>query len=183
MSANNSSLLADRHILITGAARGIGKAVAKACLQHNADVNLTSALRVTQAGPTLLEQSSQPAIINTVSAQSFFGQPSSVAYATAKGGLLNLTPCMAIDLGVSNVRANAVAPGFIDTQMAVMPDGRHEHQLPEFKTFYLDGGRIPLKRAGSADDCAGVFVFLASTLSNYITGQTIVVDGGLSVTY
>ena len=147
------------------------------------DINLTGVLRVSQAGLPLLSKSAFPSIINTASTQSFFGQPSSVAYATAKGGLLNLTRCMAIDLGAEGIRVNAVAPGFIDTRMALNPDGNHEHEMPAFKSFYLDQGRIPLRRAGTVEDCSGVFVFLASPLSQYITGQTVIVDGGLSATY
>ncbi len=147
------------------------------------DINLSSALRVTQAVLPLLRKGTDASVINTTSTQAFFGQPGSVAYASAKGGLMNLTRCMAIDLGEDGIRVNAVAPGFIDTRMATMPDGQNEHAQPEFQRFYLDAGRIPLRRAGTAADCAGAYVFLASTMSNYITGQSILVDGGLSATY
>lgn len=147
------------------------------------DINLTSVLRASQAALPLLRRSEHASIVNTASTQALFGQPCSVAYATAKGGLLNLTRCMAIDLGEHGIRVNAVAPGFIDTRMAVMPDGRHEHEQPEFKRLYLEMGRIPLRRPGRAEDCAGAFVFLASPMSGYITGQVITVDGGLSATY
>ncbi len=147
------------------------------------ETNLTSALAVSQAALPLLRAGTDPAIVNTVSTQAFFGQPDSVAYASAKGGLMNLTRCMANDLGAEGIRVNAVAPGFIDTRMAQMADGGHEHDQPEFRQFYLDMGRIPLRRPGTAEDCAGAFVFLASDLSRYITGQAIFVDGGLSATY
>ncbi|WP_421725516.1 SDR family NAD(P)-dependent oxidoreductase [Bauldia sp.] len=147
------------------------------------DINLTSALVLSQMALPLLRSGRNPAIVNTVSTQAFFGQPGSAAYAAAKGGLMNLTRVMAIDLGAEGIRVNAVAPGFIDTRMAVMPDGTHEHDVPSFKTFYLEMGRIPLKRAGTPEDCAGAFVFLASDLSLYTTGQALFVDGGLSATY
>ena len=150
---------------------------------HVLDVNLTGALRVTQAALPLLRQSASPAIVNTLSTQAFFGVPRSAAYATAKGGLMMLTRSMAVDFGSEGIRVNAVAPGFIDTRMALMEDGRHEHELEEFRIHYLEDGRIPLRRPGKPEDCAGAFVFLLSDLSLYITGQAICVDGGLSATY
>jgi NAD(P)-dependent dehydrogenase (short-subunit alcohol dehydrogenase family) len=67
--------------------------------------------------------------------------------------------------------------------MALMEDGTHEHDVPAFREHYIEAGRIPLRRAGTPDDCAGAFVFLASDLSLYITGQAIAVDGGLTATY
>ncbi len=147
------------------------------------DVNLTGALRVTQAALPLLRQSASPAVVNTLSTQAFFGVPKSAAYATAKGGLYMLTRSMAVDFGSEGIRVNAVAPGFIDTRMALMEDGRHEHEQDEFRAHYIDAGRIPLRRPGKPEDCAGAFVFLLSDLSLYITGQSICVDGGLSATY
>ena len=147
------------------------------------DVNLTGVLRVIQAALPLLRQSMSPAIVNTLSTQAFFGVPNSAAYATAKGGLLMLTRSMAVDFGLEGIRVNAVAPGFIDTRMALMEDGRHEHELEDFRAHYIEAGRIPLRRPGKPADCAGAFVFLLSDLSLYITGQAICVDGGLSATY
>ncbi len=255
-------LLDGKHVLLTGAARGIGLAAARACLMHGGnvlvtdcdaaaleaavaelvaagfaprqavldvrdrdsiagalstisdwpcvdtlinnaamldishsanvsearwrrvlDVNLTGALRVTQAALLLLRKAPSPSVINTVSTQAFRGVPQSAAYATAKGGLLMLTRSMAVDFGIDNIRVNAVAPGFIDTRMALTADGVHEHEAFGFREHYIKAGRIPLRRAGTPQDCAGAFVFLASDLSLYITGQAICVDGGLSATY
>ena len=147
------------------------------------DVNVTGALRVTQAALPLLKKASSPSVINTISTQAFQGVPESAAYATAKGGLMMLTRSMAVDFGPDGIRVNAVAPGFIDTRMALMEDGTHEHEVPAFREHYIEGGRIPLRRPGTPEDCAGAFVFLASNLSLYISGQAIAVDGGLSATY
>lgn len=147
------------------------------------NVNLTGALRVTQATLSLLRKSTSASIINTISTQAFYGVPDSAAYATAKGGLFMLTRSMAVDFGEAGIRVNAVAPGFIDTRMALMEDGRHEHELPAFHQHYIETGRIPLRRPGAPEDCAGTFVFLVSDLSLYITGQAICVDGGLTATY
>jgi len=174
------------HGLVNNAAMLDGSATATVDIgrfRQVLDINLTSALALTQAALPLLRAGRQASVINTLSTQAVFGQPGSVAYATAKGGLLNLTRCMAVDLGADGIRVNAVAPGFIDTRMARRPDGSHEHHDPAFREFYLASGRIPLRRPGTPQDCAGAFLFLASELSAYVTGQTIFVDGGLSATY
>lgn len=142
--------------------------------------NLTSILRVAQRVLPYLSQSGG-SIVNTLSTQAMFGQANSVAYATAKGGGLNLTRAMAIDL--APVRVNAVAPGFIDTRMAIMSDGAHEHETDWFRDVYIARRKLPLGRPGTPQDCAGAFLFLLSDLSNYITGQCIAVDGGLTATY
>ena len=144
-------------------------------------VNLTSILRVTQAALPHLPPGA--AIVNTLSTQALFGQPGSVAYATAKGGGLNLTRSMAIDLAPRGIRVNAVAPVFIDTRMAIMADGTHEHGTDWFRDIYVARRRIPLGRAGVPEDCAGAFVFLLSDAAAYITGQCLAVDGGLTATY
>lgn len=147
------------------------------------NVNLTGALRVTRAALPLLRRSSAPSIVNTLSTQAFFGVPRSAAYAAAKGGLYMLTRSMAVDFGAEGIRVNAVAPGFVDTRMAITEDGAHEHELDDFRIHYIDAGRIPLRRSGTPEDCAGAFVFLLSDSARYITGQALCVDGGLSATY
>lgn len=147
------------------------------------DTNLTGALRMIQKTIPKLKKSEYPAIINTLSTQAFFAVNDSLAYSTAKGGLLMLTRSMAVDLGKHNIRVNAIAPGFIDTRMAYTESGEHEHEMESFKDIYITNGKIPLKRGGSPEDCSGSFVFLLSNMSQYITGQTIFVDGGLSCTY
>ena len=147
------------------------------------EVNLTAALAVTQAALPALRRAQRSSVVNVASTQGLYGQPSSVAYASAKSGLVNLTRCMAVDLGEDGIRANAVAPGFIDTRMAITADGEHEHEAETFKRFYLDQGRIPLRRGGQPQDVGDVILFLASDLSRYVSGQVIGVDGGLTATY
>lgn len=146
-------------------------------------VNLTSMLRVTRAMLPLLRAGDAASIVNTLSTQAFFGQPKTAAYAAAKGGAASLTRSMAVDLAPYGIRANGVAPGFIDTRMAVTAEGAHEHADHAFRKFYLEGRRIPLGRPGTPGDCAGAFVFLLSTQAAYITGHVLCVDGGLSATY
>lgn len=167
---NNAAMLDESH----------AASVTEARFEKVISTNLTSILRVSQwVLPHLPRQGGS--IVNTLSTQAFFGQANSVAYATAKGGGLNLTRAMAIDL--APVRVNAVAPGFIDTRMAIMSDGTHEHSADWFRDVYINRRKLPLGRAGTAQDCAGAFLFLLSELSTYITGQCIAVDGGLTATY
>jgi NAD(P)-dependent dehydrogenase (short-subunit alcohol dehydrogenase family) len=167
---NNAAILDESH----------AADVTEARFERVLSVNLTSILRVAQA---VLPHLAGGAIVNTLSTQALFGQGNSVAYATAKGGGLNLTRAMAVDFAPRGIRVNAVAPGFIDTRMAVMADGTHEHATDWFRDIYVRRRRIPLARAGTPQDCAGAYLFLLSDLARYITGQCLAVDGGLTATY
>ncbi|QIG48522.1 SDR family oxidoreductase [Nordella sp. HKS 07] len=152
--------------------------------RHVLAINLDSALLVARAALPLLKQSPSGSIVNIASVQGIRGQPHAMAYATAKGGLVNLTRCMAVDFGPFGIRANAVAPGYIDTRMAEQKhDTPHEHKTDWFQDIYFKYGRMPLRRAGKADDVAGPILFLASDDSLYVTGTVLVVDGGFTATY
>lgn len=167
---NNAAILDESH----------SAEVTEARFERVLSVNLTSILRVSQAA---LPHLGGGAIVNTLSTQAMFGQANSVAYATAKGGGLNLTRAMAVDFAPRGIRVNAVAPGFVDTRMAIMADGTHEHETDWFKDIYVGRRKIPLARAGTPDDCAGAYLFLLSDMARYITGQCLAVDGGLTATY
>ena len=98
------------------------------------------------------------------------GSAGQAAYAASKAGLLGLAKSVAKELGSRNVRVNAVAPGYIETAMTQsMPEQARAHYLTN----------IPLGRAGTPEDVSGVVTFLCSDAARYLTGQTIVVDGGL----
>src|SRR4029078_147266 len=147
-------------------------------------INLDSALHVAKATLPYLKQSPSGSIVNIASVQGIRGQPHSMAYATAKGGLINLTRCMAVDFGPFGIRANAVAPGYVDTRMAEQKQGTpHEHRTDWFQDIYFKSGRVPLRRAGKPEDVAGPILFLASDDSLYVTGTVLVVDGGFTATY
>jgi NAD(P)-dependent dehydrogenase (short-subunit alcohol dehydrogenase family) len=146
------------------------------------DVNLDGALRVAMAAAPLLERQGG-AILNIASIMGMLGSKDSIPYSTAKGGLVNLTRCLACDLAERGIRVNAIAPGFIDTRMARLPDGSHEHATPLFQDFYLGHGRIPARRAGQPEDIAGPAAFLVSDDAAYVTGQILLVDGGVSATF
>ena len=145
--------------------------------------NLDSVLHGAQAAMPHLRKSRHASIVNVASIQGLRGQPNSMAYATAKGAVVNLTRCMAVDFGPFAVRVNAVAPGYIDTRMAVMHGNVHEHQTAWFQDVFIKHGRLPLRRPGTVEDVAGPILFLASDDSRYVTGHVLVVDGGLTCTY
>ena len=147
-------------------------------------VNLDSVLNVTKTALPWLKQSRLGSIINIASVQGIRGQPHAMAYATAKGGVINLTRCMAVDFGPFGIRANAVAPGYIDTRMAEQKQGTlHEHKTDWFQDIYFKYGRMPLRRAGIAEDVAGPILLLASDDSLYVTSTVLIVDGGFTATY
>ena len=143
-------------------------------------VNLDGALLCAMAAVPALERAGGGRILNIASIMDLVG---SIPYSTAKGGLVNLTRCLACDLADKNITVNAIAPGFIDTRMAVTREGGHEHETEYFKTVYLKYGKIPLGRPGTPDDIAGPAFFLCSDDARYITGQILAVDGGVTMTF
>ena len=147
------------------------------------DVNLNGALRVTMATVPLLRKSqAEPTILNLASVNGLRGSRDSLAYSTAKGGVVNLTRCLASELGVYGIRVNAIAPGFIYTRMSVTLDGSNEHEADWFKYIYIQHRRIALARPGTTEDIAGPALFFCSDDSRYVTGHIMPVDGGMMST-
>lgn len=120
-------------------------------------------------------------ILNVTSVHAALGERGGLAYDSAKAALEQATRTLAIELGGGGVLCNAVAPGFVETRMAVV-DGVLETRTRRFKDLYVRSGRIPLGRAAEAEDIAGLSSWLCSTDNTYVTGQVIRVDGGMSVT-
>jgi len=134
------------------------------------DVNLKSAFYLSAAVTKPMVKARAGTIVFISSIVGVTGNAGQSAYAATKAGLLGLTRSLAKELGSRNVRVNAVAPGLIETAMtAQMPEAARAHYLET----------IPLGRPGTPDDVSGVVTFLCSDASRYVTGQTIVVDGGL----
>jgi NAD(P)-dependent dehydrogenase (short-subunit alcohol dehydrogenase family) len=121
-------------------------------------------------------------IIHISSVQGFVASGRCGAYNAAKAGVIGLTKSMAVELAPQGILVNAVAPGFLRTPMSVV-DGVDETETPEFRDWYVARGRIPLRRAGEPEDVAGSVVFLASPLCRWMTGQVLVVDGGMTATF
>jgi 3-oxoacyl-[acyl-carrier protein] reductase len=133
------------------------------------DVNLKAAfyLVAAVARPMMKQRGGSIVLVSSIVALS--GNAGQAAYAASKAGLLGLAKSVAKELGSRNVRVNAVAPGLIDTAMT-------ESMSPQTRAHYI--ATIPLGRAGTADEVSGVVTFLCSDAARYVTGQTIVVDGG-----
>lgn len=121
-------------------------------------------------------------IINISSIQGLASSGTCGAYNAAKGALIAFTKSLAVELAPYDIVANAVAPGFMRTPMAVV-NGVDELATDDFLTWYLDKRHIPMGRAGETEDISGAVVFLASDYCRYMTGQVLVVDGGLTSTF
>ena len=216
-------LLEGKTALITGAARGIGKALALRFAQEGANIAFTDLvidengkateeeiaaygvkvkgyasnaadfaqteevvkqvkedfgsidILVNNAGITkdgLMLRQRGGSIINMASVVGVHGNAGQSNYAASKAGLIALAKSIAQEVGSRGIRANAIAPGFIETAMtAALPDNVREEWV----------NKIPLRRGGKPEDIADVATFLASDMSSYVTGQVIQVDGGMNM--
>lgn len=147
-------------------------------------VNQNGALWVTLGLLGLLRRSEHGRVVNIASIVGVRGMTDSLAYATAKGGVVNMTRSLAVDLAPDGILVNCVCPGFVDTRMALLPDGSgHEHETDWFKDIYIKYGRIPLRRPAQPDDIAAATSFFCGDDCGYVTGQILLVDGGVSATF
>ncbi|MGB5666446.1 MAG: 3-oxoacyl-[acyl-carrier-protein] reductase [Maribacter sp.] len=134
------------------------------------ETNLKSVFNMTKAVLRTLLKQRKGSIINISSVVGVKGNAGQANYAASKAGMIGFTKSVALELGSRNIRCNAVAPGFIETEMT----GKLDEKVVQ---GWRDG--IPLKRGGSPEDVANACLFLASDLSAYITGQVLNVDGGM----
>ena len=135
-------------------------------------VNLKSAFNFIHACNPIMMRQKSGSLINMSSVGGVHGNASQCNYAASKAGLIALAKSIGQEMGRKGIRANAIAPGFIDTPMT--------QELPqEVRNEWIQ--RIPLRRGGKVEDIANVAVFLASDLSSYVTGQVIQVDGGMNM--
>ena len=134
------------------------------------NVNLKSTFNFTKAVVPIMARQRQGSIVNISSIVGLNGNPGQANYSASKAGIIGLTKSVAKEMGARNIRVNAVAPGFIATEMT--------DALPqEVKDEYAK--RISLRRLGQGEDIANVVLFLASDLAGYVTGEVITVDGGM----
>ena len=133
-------------------------------------VNLKSVFNMTKAVQRTMLKQRKGSIINMSSVIGVKGNAGQSNYAASKAGIIGFTKSMAIELGSRNIRSNAIAPGFIVTEMT-------EELGEETIKQYFEA--IPLKRGGSPEEIANTCVFLGSDMSSYVTGQVLNVDGGM----
>ena len=136
------------------------------------DVNLKAVINCTQLAARLMSRSSIGSIINIASIIGRFGNEGQLVYAASKAGVIGATLAASKELAIKNIRVNALAPGYIETDMikGISPE-LHQERMNSIK----------MKRIGKPDDIANAALFLASDLSSYITGQVIGVDGGMLI--
>ena len=135
-------------------------------------VNLKSAFNFIHACTPIMMRQKAGAIINMSSVVGVHGNASQCNYAASKAGLIALAKSIGQEMGRKGIRANAIAPGFIDTPMT--------QALPEeIRKEWIN--KIPLRRGGTGEDIANVATFLASDMSSYVSGQVIQVDGGMNM--
>lgn len=132
--------------------------------------NLKSVFNLTKAAQKPMLKAKKGSIINMSSVVGVKGNAGQANYAASKAGIIGFTKSVALELGSRNIRSNAIAPGFIETEMTGALDEKTVQQWRD---------NIPLKRGGTPDDVANLALFLASDLSAYITGQCINVCGGM----
>lgn len=134
------------------------------------DINLKSVFNMTKAVQRTLLKQRKGSIINMSSVVGVKGNAGQTNYAASKAGMIGFTKSVALELGSRNIRCNAIAPGFIETEMTEKLDEKTVQG-------WRDG--IPLKRGGSTEDIANACLYFASDLSSYVTGQVLNVDGGM----
>ena len=137
------------------------------------NVNLNGAMYFCRAVARQLAERKAGAIVTIASIAGLSAKEDRIGYAASKAGVINMTRALAVDLGSSHVRANAIAPGVIDTPM----------QDRNRNSFQGVSEGIPLRRVGNANEIASAVLFLLSDYSSYITGATVVVDGGITAKY
>ena len=136
------------------------------------DVNLKGAFNCLKAVTPIMIRQKSGKIINMSSVVGVIGNAGQVNYCASKAGLIGMTKSLAREIGGKNINVNAIAPGFIDTDMTKVLSEEQKKNIMS---------QVPLKRLVQADDIANLALFLASEQSNYITGQVIHVDGGMAM--
>jgi meso-butanediol dehydrogenase / (S,S)-butanediol dehydrogenase / diacetyl reductase len=140
-------------------------------------VNVTGMYLVVRETVPVMRAGGGGAIVTTGSISGLFGEPALTAYTASKAAVVNMTRSLAIDLAPAGIRVNCVCPGWVDTGFN---DPQFEHdQMTGEDIQALIGRTVPMRRQGEPEEMAAAIAFLASSDASYITGQTLVVDGGL----
>jgi meso-butanediol dehydrogenase / (S,S)-butanediol dehydrogenase / diacetyl reductase len=140
-------------------------------------VNVTGTYLIIRASVPVMQKAGGGAIVTTGSISGLFGEPALTAYTASKAAIVNMTRSLAIDFASSGIRVNCVCPGWVDTGFND-PQFEHDQMTAEDIAALIDR-TVPMGRQGEPAEMAAAVAFLASADASYITGQTLVVDGGL----
>jgi len=144
------------------------------------DTMVDGALNFTRAAVPLMDKGGR--IVHVTSVHGERAEATASAYSMAKAALNQYCRALAVELAPRGILVNAIAPGFVDTPMS-SASGSNELESEWFKRNYVEGHHLPLRRAGKPEEIAGAAWFLAGPDASYITGQVLVVDGGLTITF
>lgn len=144
------------------------------------DTMLNGSLLVTRLAVKFMKDGGR--IVHITSIHGTRAEMHASSYSMAKAAINQYCRSMALELADRNILVNAIAPGFVDTAMSIV-DGKNELDSQWFKDNYVNNQHLPLRRAASPGEIAGVAFFLAGEDASYITGQIITVDGGLTITF
>lgn len=144
------------------------------------DTLLNGAILITRTVVPLMSNGGR--IVHVTSIHAERAEKMASAYATAKAAIGQYCRSAALELAEQNILVNTVAPGFVDTPMS-SASGSSELETDWFRSDYIEGRHLPLRRAGKPEEIAGVLYFLCGPDATYITGQTLIVDGGLTITF
>lgn len=159
---NNAGIIRDKPVL----------AMSSEEWQQVIDTNLTSVFNVCQAVIRPMMSARYGRIVNMSSVSAFFSNPGQANYAASKAGIEGFSRCMAVEYAKRGITVNCVAPGFIETDMTVAVVNAAGDKIKN---------AIPVKRLGQPEDISNAVLFFASNEASYVTGQTLVVDGGLTL--
>jgi 2-deoxy-D-gluconate 3-dehydrogenase len=164
------------HILVNNAGVGVFKPAlveTREGWQETLDINLTSMFLMSKTAALSMLKRKAGKIINIASMYSLFGSGAVPAYSSSKGAVVQLTKSLAIEFAPHHIQVNAIVPGFFETEMTV--------PIKSMPLYQEVVQRTPAGRWGNPDECAGAAVFLAAPASDYVTGASLVVDGGYSI--
>jgi 2-deoxy-D-gluconate 3-dehydrogenase len=164
------------HILVNNAGAGVFKpalAETREGWQEILDINLTSMFLMSKTAALSMLNRKAGKIINIASMYSLFGSGGVPAYSASKGAVVQLTKSLAIEFAPHHIQVNAIVPGFFETELTAPIKA-----MPLYREVVQ---RTPAGRWGNPDECAGAAVFLAAPASDFVTGASLVVDGGYSV--